>query len=266
MMHTSEDGLRLIEEFEGFRPYQYNDGTGVMTIGFGTTSADVSPLPTFLSRSEAEQLLRDKLAKKYEPAVNGLGVPLNQNQFDALVSLVYNCGPGAMQWQIGQELRARHYAAAADCFGRYVYAGGRALQGLVNRRASERALFLTPAGRGSVSPVNTTPADPYAMFMDITFRFSRQVLSSVPGVESTFQGNTLALNERVTVREYDRLRGAPLQNDSLLTKHRLWLVVLRKRVWHVAHDPLGPNGKPTWWVAHRGARWQALAKRTREIA
>jgi len=51
----------------------------------------------------------------------------------------------------------------------------------------------------------------------------------------------------------------------LLAKYRLWLVVLRKRIWHVAHAPLGPNGKPTWWVAHRGARWQALAQRTRGI-
>lgn len=58
-MHTSENGLRLIEGFEAFRPYQYNDGAGVMTIGFGTTSADVSPLPTSLSRADAEQLLRE---------------------------------------------------------------------------------------------------------------------------------------------------------------------------------------------------------------
>jgi len=55
----------------------------------------------------------------------------------------------------------------------------------------------------------------------------------------------LSLNERATVREYDRLSRAPLQNNALLAKHRLWLVVLRKRIWHVAHNPLGPNGKPT---------------------
>jgi len=115
----------MIERFEGFVGHQYNDGTGVMTIGYGTTSADVSPLPRFLTQAQAEQLLREKLARKYEPAVNGLGVPLTQNQFDALISLVYNCGPGAMQWQIGTELRAQNYRSAADCFGRYVVAGGR---------------------------------------------------------------------------------------------------------------------------------------------
>src|SRR2546423_225409 len=104
-MHISGNGLRLIEGFEGFVSHRYDDGTGVITIGYGTTGADVSPLPTFLTRAQAEQLLREKLVRKYEPAVNGLGVPLNQNQFDALVSLVYNCGTGAMQWQIGRELR-----------------------------------------------------------------------------------------------------------------------------------------------------------------
>lgn len=143
-MHTSERGIRLIEDFEGFRAAQYDDGTGVMTIGYGTTSADFSPLPRTCTRAQAEQWLRQKLRDRYEPAVNALGVPLNQNQFDALVSLTYNCGPGAMQWQIGASLRRRDYATAANDFRRYVYAGGRVLQGLVNRREAERRLFLTP--------------------------------------------------------------------------------------------------------------------------
>ena len=253
-MHTSENGLRLIESFEGFVPHQYNDGTGVMTIGYGTTSADVSPLPTFLTHTEAEKLLREKLAHKYEPAVISLGVPLNQNQFDALVSLAYNCGPGAMQWQIGRELRAHNYPAAADCFRRYVYAGGRVLQGLVNRRAAERALFLTPP--------TEQQADPYAIFVDTSFRFSRESLSNIPAVLSTFGGETLVLNERATVREYDRLSHDANHDAVSLHKHRLWLAVLRKRLWHVAHNPLGPTGKPTWGVAHRGGRWQGLARRT----
>ena len=253
-MHISQDGLRMIERFEGFVPYQYNDGTGVMTIGYGTTSADVSPLPTHLTQAAAEQLLRDKLARKYEPAVNALNVPLTQNQFDALMSLVYNCGPGAMQWQIGQDLRARNYTAAANDFGRYVYAGGRILQGLVVRRDAERRLFLTPD--------RPTPDDPYLLFEDLIFRFSRASVANIPPVLSTFAGNTLALNERDTVREHDRLSLAPQQNAALLRRHKLWLVVLRKRVWQVAHDPLGADGRPTWSIAHRGSRWQELHRRT----
>jgi GH24 family phage-related lysozyme (muramidase) len=243
----------MIERFEGFVPYQYNDGTGTMTIGYGTTSADVSPLPTHLTQPAAQELLRERLARKYEPAVNGLSVPLNQNQFDALMSLVYNCGPGAMQWQIGQDLRARNYAAAANDFCRYVYAGGRILEGLVVRRAAERRLFLTPDG---------THDDPYAQFADRIFRFSRESVASIPPVLNTFVGETLALNERDTVREHDRLNRAPAQNAALLKRHKLWLLVLRKRVWHVAHDPLGSDGRPTWSTAHRGSRWQQLHQRT----
>jgi lysozyme len=254
-MHISENGLRMIERFEGFVDHQYNDGTGVMTIGYGTTSADISPLPRSLTQAQAEQLLRERLARKYEPAVNGLGVPLTQNQFDALMSLVYNCGPGAMQWQIGRDLRAQNYRAAADCFGRYVVAGGRVLAGLVARRAAERALFLTP---------DQPRSDPYALFPDAVFRFSRRSLANIPAVLSTFQGDTLALNERATVRQYDSLV-ADHGSQREIRRHGLWLVVLRKRIWSVAHNPLGSDGKPTWSVSHRGARWQQLARRTSNL-
>ncbi|MGZ6613106.1 MAG: lysozyme [Solirubrobacteraceae bacterium] len=246
----------MIERFEGFVDHQYNDGTGVITIGYGTTSADVSPLPRFLTQAQAEQLLREKLARKYEPAVNGLGVPLTQNQFDALLSLVYNCGPGAMQWQIGRDLRARNYRAAADCFGRYVVAGGRVLAGLVARRAAERALFLTP---------DQPQSDPYEIFPDAVFSFSRATLANIPAVLSTFHGDTLALNERATVRQYDALAADHGSNHTEVRRHALWLVVLRKRIWWVAHNPLGADGKPTWSVAHRGARWQQLTRRTSKL-
>jgi lysozyme len=259
-MHVSETGLRMIERFEGFVDHQYNDGTGVMTIGYGTTGADVSPLPTFLTQAQAEQLLREKLARKYEPAVNDLGVPLSQNEFDALTSLVYNCGPGAMQWQIGRDLRARNYRGAADCFGRYVMAGGRVLPGLVSRRAAERALFLTPVQ--SENP----QADPYAIFADSVFRFSRPSLVNVPAVLWTFRGDTLALNERATVRQYDRLLQSHGAQDVDVRRHQLWLLVLRKRIWWVAHNPPGSDGKPTWSIGHRGSRWQALEHRTAHLS
>jgi GH24 family phage-related lysozyme (muramidase) len=258
-MHVSENGLHMIERFEGFVDHQYNDGTGVMTVGYGTTSADISPLPRFLTQAQAEQLLRQKLAHKYEPAVDALNVPLTQNEFDALVSLTYNCGPGAMQWQIGRELRARNYAAAADCFGRYVVAGGRVLRGLVTRRAAERALFLTPATSNQPQPPQS---DAYEIFADSVFTFSRPSLINIPAVLSTFDGEVLGLNERATVRRYDGLVQDPTHNDGEIHRHQVWLLVLRKRIWWVAHNPLGFDNTPTWDVGHRGARWQALSRRT----
>jgi len=71
-------------------------------------------------------------------------VPINQNQFDALVSLTYNVGAKGYSGLLAK-LNAKDYAGAQAMFGEYVHAGGRVLQGLVNRRAKEADLF----GRGS---------------------------------------------------------------------------------------------------------------------
>lgn len=144
-MHISEKGVELIKRFEGLSLKRYLDSVGVPTIGFGTTERDLGhPVPESCTSAQAEGWLRDGMAKHYEPAINALGVPLNQNQFDALCSLVYNCGPGVMSGSIGRDLRAKRYNSAAQDFGLYVMAGGQRLQGLVNRRNAERDLFVTP--------------------------------------------------------------------------------------------------------------------------
>ena len=161
-MRTSKRGLELIEQFEGFRANRYLDAVGVPTIGFGTTAADVRPLPATCNRAQAEAWLADNVARKYEPAVRALGVPLNQNQFDALVSLAYNLGPGVFGWQIGTDLRKRDYKAASADFMHYVYAGGRKLQGLVNRRAAERRLFDTPGDVIATVAVAASQPEPIA--------------------------------------------------------------------------------------------------------
>jgi GH24 family phage-related lysozyme (muramidase) len=71
-------------------------------------------------------------------------VPLNQNQFDALVSFVFNLGSGALQCStLRRRLNAGAYLEAADEFPKWVYAGGRKLKGLVRRREAERILFLS---------------------------------------------------------------------------------------------------------------------------
>jgi len=166
-MNTSKRGLLLIEAFEGFRPDRYLDAVGVPTIGYGTTAADVHPLPAHCTRDQAERWLADNVARKYEPAVRALNVPLNQNQFDALVSLAYNLGPGVFQWDIGTHLRARDYRAASADFMHYVHAGGRVLQGLVNRRAAERRLFDTPAEAVAPSPKPQPPVAVVAFDGDV---------------------------------------------------------------------------------------------------
>jgi GH24 family phage-related lysozyme (muramidase) len=244
-VHISERGIRLIESFEGFSASRYDDGTGVMTIGYGTTAADIDPLPTYCTRAQAEGWLRQKLTSKYEPAVNGLGVPLNQNQFDALVSLVYNCGPGAMQWQIGLDLRARRYTAAANDSMRYVYAGGRVLQGLVNRRRAERALFLT-------APAPTPGPDPYAIFPR----------GKLPGI---------SIDERDTVVHVDGALQHPGRYRGFLKGTlRPRLVACRDRCWRIAKyqppDYRIARRTPAWNdTRHLGQRWQQLNNRIKAI-
>lgn len=82
--------------------------------------------------------------KRFEAAVSkAVQVPLNQHQFDALVSLTYNIGVGAFQRStLVKLLNTGNYKAASHQFDVWVKAGGKTVQGLVNRRAIEKAFFL----------------------------------------------------------------------------------------------------------------------------
>ena len=97
-MVVSLFGVDLICGFEGKRLTAYDDGVGVWTIGFGTTAY---PNGTKVKKGDtcAEYQAKAYMAhdlKKFESAVNNaVTVPLNQNQFDALVSLAYNIGTNA---------------------------------------------------------------------------------------------------------------------------------------------------------------------------
>jgi lysozyme len=83
--------------------------------------------------------------KKFEAAVNNaVTVPLSQNQFDALVSLAYNIGTNAFSGStLVKKLNSNDFRGAADQFDVWVNAGGKRMQGLVNRRGKEKALFLS---------------------------------------------------------------------------------------------------------------------------
>ena len=118
------------------------------TIGYGHTQG-VGPHSPRLTERQASELLERDLAHRYEPHVERLPIArsLNQHQFDALVSFVYNLGPGAIAADtgIGRALRARQWQRAADEMLRWDKAGGQVLAGLTRRRKAERALFLKPA-------------------------------------------------------------------------------------------------------------------------
>lgn len=137
---TNAKGLRLIKEFEGLSLVAYQDAVGVWTIGYGTTRGVYPGMRITLE--QAEEFLRRDL-QRFESAVNQLvRVPLNADQFSALVSFVYNVGEGAFaDSTLLAKLNRGDYDGASDEFLRWVYAGGRVLPGLERRRRAERALF-----------------------------------------------------------------------------------------------------------------------------
>jgi len=143
-MRTSQKGIALIKSFEGLRLKSYQDSVGVWTIGYGTTRG-IGPGMT-ISNEQAERMLQNDIAR-FEPEIERLvKVLLNQGQWDALMSFTYNLGATNLgSSTLLRLLNAKDYAGAAEQFPRWNKAGGQVLNGLVKRRAAERALFLGAA-------------------------------------------------------------------------------------------------------------------------
>lgn len=147
-MKTSENGIELLKRFEGLELEAYQDIAGIWTIGYGHTGDDVQP-GMKLSEREAEELLRRDLKPREQAVSSAVKVSLNQNEFDALVSFVYNVGAAAFRGSTAlKRLNRGDRVGAADALTWWNKAtvGGvlREVLGLTRRRAAEKALFLTP--------------------------------------------------------------------------------------------------------------------------
>lgn len=145
--HINSAGLTVIKHFEGLELRAYQDSVGVWTIGYGHTAAAGPPTVyagQTITEAEAEAILKRDL-ELFERGVRDLvTVPLNSNQFSALVSFAFNVGLGALRDStLLRLLNAGDYQGAADQLPRWVKAGGQTLPGLVRRRDAERALFLS---------------------------------------------------------------------------------------------------------------------------
>ncbi len=139
-MLISQEGIGLIKAFEGLKLNAYLCPAKVWTIGYGHTKTARSGQR--ITEQQAEDLLRQDL-RTFEDGVNRQArVPLTQSQFDALVSLAFNIGTGALQRStLLRMLNAGDYSGAANQFLRWNKAGGRELAGLTRRRIAEKALF-----------------------------------------------------------------------------------------------------------------------------
>ncbi|AZP29915.1 lysozyme [Acinetobacter pittii] len=143
----SENGYKLIKSFEGFEPKAYQDTGGVWTIGYGTikypngTRVKKGDMCTM---AEAEEWLKNDCAWVDACLDKYLKNKPTQNQFDALASLVYNIGETAFSKStMLKNLNAGDIKGAANQFDKWVYDNGKVINGLVNRRAAEKKLFLT---------------------------------------------------------------------------------------------------------------------------
>lgn len=150
-MDISSNGVKFIANYEGLRlkAYKAVPTEKYYTIGYGHYGADVKQNMT-ITKEEALSMFHNDL-KGYVQAVNdAVKVPLNQNQFDALVSLCYNIGKNGLKTSsLVARLNKKDYTGAANEFLLWNKSGGKVYQGLVNRRSSERALFL----KGAAKPV-----------------------------------------------------------------------------------------------------------------
>ena len=200
-MGLSRAGAELIARFEGFVPRPYNDAAGHATIGFGhlihhglMTAADRAHWGT-ISRERGLTLLSEDAREAARAVEHSVRVPLSQEQVDALVSFVFNVGVGAFgSSTLLRKLNARDRQGAADELLRWSRAGGRVLEGLLNRRRAERALFLSSA------------ASPHAV---------------------------LSARERRMVSEYDGLVARGL-NRARRQQLRRAMTAQRQRIWRAA--------------------------------
>lgn len=139
-METSRIGRDFIKNYEKLRLTAYDDGTGVITIGYGHTATARRGMT--ITKAQAENLFSSDLAPKENCVNRAVRVSLSQGQFDALVSLAFNIGCGAFQGStLLRLLNEGNYKQAAEEFPKWNKGGGKVLGGLTKRRAAEVKMF-----------------------------------------------------------------------------------------------------------------------------
>ena len=147
----SSAGVRVIAGFEGFRSDLYDDAAGHCTIGYGhlvhqghCDGSETAEFRKGVTRERALELLAEDAASAAAAVNDAVEVPLDQSQFDALTSFVFNVGSGAFRDSTLLELLNQgKYEEVPDQLNRWVKAGSRTLPGLVARRKAEGELFAS---------------------------------------------------------------------------------------------------------------------------
>jgi lysozyme len=166
-MKISEQGLKLIKKWEGCELQAYLDAVGVATIGYGCIAypdGQKVRLGDKITQEQADALLLEECLQKAEAVASLVKVGLNQNQFDALVSLSFNIGEGALaESTLLRRLNASDFGAAAEQF--LVWNKGTVngvkvvIEGLSNRRKDEKKLFESSGQSGQPLSLEPSPQE-----------------------------------------------------------------------------------------------------------
>ena len=169
-MKTSEAGIHLMHQFEGYKDRPYLCSASMWTIGWGhVLYQDQIKLPlvrkegyTGILRNEKQLAHEDNRQWSKEELVEifkndlvsfergvlrlapNLDHPEHQHKFDACVAFSFNVGLGNFQRStIRQKILREEWENAAEAFMQWSKAGGVVLKGLVRRRTAEKQLFLS---------------------------------------------------------------------------------------------------------------------------
>jgi lysozyme len=152
---SSQNLIRYLKLKEGFEPRVYNDLAGYATIGYGhkLTPEEIADqvFKAGVTPTLAEKLLKQDLLPAEKSVNNNVQVPLNKNQFDALVDFVYNVGSGNFSASTAlKDINRKHWPAVAGdlaLFNKVTIDGKKVVsKGLVKRRAEEGEIFNSPPG------------------------------------------------------------------------------------------------------------------------
>jgi GH24 family phage-related lysozyme (muramidase) len=144
-MNISQKGIDLIKQFEGCRLVAYKPvpTERYWTIGYGHYGPDIKE-HSVITKEVAEDKLKQDLEKFAIGVAAAIKFPVNQNQFDALVSFAYNCGIGNLQKSdLLKYVNTKQFQLAALEFAKWNHSGKNVLSGLVKRRQAECELFST---------------------------------------------------------------------------------------------------------------------------
>lgn len=173
-LSTSQEGINFITKWEGLKLKKYKCSAGKWTIGVGHVMLPHENIPDEITKDQAESLLRKDLIRFENAVKKYVTVNLNQNQFDALVSFIFNTGEGGLRnTSVQAAVNSQRWQEVPKYLQAWskIRSNGRMVtnQGLLRRRISESELFLKPVQVAAPEPM---------------VNWTKDILSKVQGVLS----------------------------------------------------------------------------------